>query len=75
MPPVANDLDVWLQGLKGRKDVTVVQFPKADHLFLDGTGAPTPVEYQKPAHVDPSVSATIASWIQDVASQLAKSGK
>jgi pimeloyl-ACP methyl ester carboxylesterase len=60
---VADDLDVWLKGLAGRKGVTVVRFPKADHLFLDGTGAPTPLEYQKPGHVDPKVIATIASWI------------
>ena len=60
---VANDLDVWLRGLMGRKAVTVVQFPKADHLFLDGSGAPTPVEYQKPGHVDPKVMATIAAWL------------
>lgn len=60
---VANDLDVWLKGLTGRNGVTVVQFPDADHLFLEGTGPPTPLEYQKPGHVDPQVIATIASWI------------
>jgi dienelactone hydrolase len=60
---VANDLDVWLKGLKRRKGVTVVQFPKADHLFLDGSGPPTPVEYERPGHVDPKVTATIAAWI------------
>jgi dienelactone hydrolase len=60
---VANDLDVWLRGLRGRGGVTVVQFPDADHLFLDGTGPPTPAEYQKPGHVDPAVIATIAAWI------------
>ena len=43
-----------------------MQFPKADHLFLDGTGRPTPLEYQKPGHVDPEVIATIASWIGKV---------
>jgi pimeloyl-ACP methyl ester carboxylesterase len=64
---VANDLDVWLRGLKGRKDVTVVQFPDADHLFLDGTGRPTPLEYFKPGHVDPKVIASIASWVDKVA--------
>jgi hypothetical protein len=51
---VANDLDVWLRGLRGHGGVTVVQFPNADHLFLDGTGPPTPADYQKPGHVDPS---------------------
>ncbi len=61
---VANDLDVWLRGLKGRKGVTVVQFPYADHLFLDGTGRPTAIEYNKPGHVDPKVVATIATWVE-----------
>jgi dienelactone hydrolase len=70
---VVNDLDVWLRGLKGRSGVTVVQFPLADHLFLDGTGRPTPIEYNKPAHVDPKLTPTIASWIQDIASRLARS--
>jgi uncharacterized protein len=62
---VADDLDVWLKGLRGRKGVTVVQFPKADHLFLDGSGPPTPLEYTKPGHVDPKVIATIARWIDN----------
>jgi pimeloyl-ACP methyl ester carboxylesterase len=60
---VANDLDMWLRGLQGRAGVTVVQFPDADHLFLDGSGPATPLDYQKPGHVDPAVIATIASWI------------
>ena len=60
---VANDLDVWLDGLRGRAGVTVVQFPDADHLFLDGSGPPTPLDYQKAGHVDPAVIATMASWI------------
>lgn len=63
---VTNDLDVWLRGLRRRTGVTVVQFPDADHLFLDGTGPPTPLEYQKPGHVDPTVIATIAAWISRV---------
>ena len=60
---VVNDLDAWLRGLRGRSGVTVAQFPAADHLFLDGTGPATPLDYQQPGHVDPAVIATIASWI------------
>ena len=67
---VANDLDVWLRGLKGRSGVTVVQLPLADHLFLDGTGRPTPLEYATPGHIDPKVAPTIAAWIEGVASRL-----
>jgi uncharacterized protein len=63
---VADDLDIWLNGLKRRKGVTVVRFPNADHLFFDGSGPPTPLEYTKPGHVDPSVIATIAHWINRI---------
>jgi uncharacterized protein len=65
---VPNDLDAWLNGLKGRKGVTVVRLPKADHLFLDGSGPPTPLEYTKPGHVDPKIIATIAVWIDHIRS-------
>ncbi len=63
---VRNDLDVWLRGLRGRKGVTVVQFPRADHLFLDGTGPPTPAEYQVAGHVDPAVITAIASFVRRI---------
>ncbi len=66
-----NDLDVWLRGLKGRKAVTVVQFPHADRLFFDGTGRPTPAEHQRPNHVDPKVMAEIATWVKAVDARMA----
>lgn len=58
-----DDLGVWLKGLRGRKGVTVVRFPNANHLFIDGVGPPTPLEYFKPGQVEPEVISTIASWI------------
>lgn len=64
VPPA--QFEVWLKGLAGRKNVTSAQFPPADHLFLDGTGRPTPAEYQRPGHVDPQVIAKIATWIRSV---------
>jgi uncharacterized protein len=63
---VKDDLRVWVQGLAGREGVTVVKLPKADHLFLDGTGAPSPNDYARAGHVDPSVTATISTWIRKV---------
>jgi hypothetical protein len=57
---------VWLRGLRGRPGVTVVRFPDADHLFLDGSGPPTPLDYQKAGRVDPAVITTIASWIERI---------
>jgi uncharacterized protein len=64
---VKDDLDVWLKGLRGRRGVTVVRFPKANHLFLDGSGRPSPLEYDRPGHLDPKLIATIAGWIDKVA--------
>jgi dienelactone hydrolase len=64
---VEDDLDAWLKGLRGRKGVTVVRFAKANHLFLDGTGPPNPLESYKPGHLDPKLTATIAAWIEKVA--------
>jgi uncharacterized protein len=64
---VKDDLDAWLHGLKGRKDVTVVRFPKANHLFLDGSGRPSPLDYYTPGHLDSKLIATIARWIDKVA--------
>lgn len=61
---VKNDLDVWLRGLRGRSGVTVVRLPHDDHLFLDGSGPPTPAEYAKPGRVDPHAIAAIAGWIE-----------
>lgn len=60
---VADDLDVWRKGLKGRDGVSVVQFPNANHLFIDGSGPPNPEEYETPGHVDAAVIATIAGWV------------
>ena len=57
---------MWLGGLRGRPGVTVVQFPDADHLFLDGSGPPTPLDYRKAGHVDPAVIAAITSWIDRI---------
>lgn len=63
---VADDLKVWLKGLTGRPNVTVHQYPNADHLFIDGTGPPTPADYATASHVDPRVVTDIATWIRAI---------
>lgn len=61
---VKNDLDVWLKGLIGRHHVTVDQFKDADHLFIAGTGPPSPADYDEPGHVIPAVITDIARWVK-----------
>jgi uncharacterized protein len=59
-----DDLARWIRALRGRRDVRVVRVPGADHLFLDGSGPPTPQEYGRPGQVDPAAIAAIASWVR-----------
>ena len=60
---VADDLSRWDVGLGGRSSVTVKQYPQADHLFLDGSGPPTPTEYFVAGHVDSQVIADLSAWL------------
>jgi hypothetical protein len=46
--------------------VTLERFPRADHLFIDGPGVPTPAEYAKAARLDPALIPEIVSWIHSV---------
>ncbi|MBS0381139.1 MAG: alpha/beta fold hydrolase [Proteobacteria bacterium] len=59
----ALDFDAWKQALAGKPNVTFHLFPGLSHLFMPGPTR-SPTDYAKPAHVDPAVIATIASWIK-----------
>jgi len=60
---VPDDLSVWVQGLAGRPAVTIHVYPRDDHLFIQGSGPPSPADYQKPKHVDPHVISDITTWV------------
>ncbi|ROR38115.1 alpha/beta hydrolase family protein [Kitasatospora cineracea] len=60
---VADDLARWRRGLAHRGDVTIRVHPDANHLFLPGTGRPSPAEYAVPGHVAPAVVDEIATWL------------
>ena len=62
---VADDLNRWTQALAGHAHVTVLQYPQANHEFIDGTGPPSPADYQQPGHVDSHVITDIAHWVLD----------
>jgi pimeloyl-ACP methyl ester carboxylesterase len=60
-PEQMND---WLKVVGPRKDLTVKQYDKLNHLFMAGEGPPSPADYRIPGHVDPRVIADIAEWIK-----------
>jgi dienelactone hydrolase len=59
-----EDFENWKKALGGRKDVEFHLYPKLNHLFYEGEGILTPLEYvQKHGSVAPYVVDDIAAWI------------
>ena len=59
-----EDFENWKAALGGRKDVEFHLYPKLNHLFYEGEGILTPLEYvQKHGSVAPYVVDDIAAWI------------
>ncbi len=59
-----EDFENWKKTLGGRKDVEFHLYPKLNHLFYEGEGILTSLEYiQKHGSVAPYVIEDIAAWI------------
>lgn len=58
------DFDAWKQVLAGKSNVTFHLFPGLSHLFTPAGKTLTVADYATPAHVDPAVIDSIASWIK-----------
>ena len=58
------DLALWRKALADRPAVQIRVYPQMSHLFIAGSGKPTPADYDKPGHVDPEVITDIATWIK-----------
>ncbi len=61
VPP--SELQPYQAALSGRDNVVFNTYPAMDHLLLDGTGTPSPAEYNIPGHVDAQLVADLAAWI------------
>lgn len=53
----AKDLAGWKSGLAARTNVTFKDYPKLNHLFIEGEGASYPDEYEEEGHVHAGVRA------------------
>ena len=58
-----TDFQGWRAALRRSKRATFKTYPALNHLFVAGTGKPTPAEYQQPGHVDAQVISDIAGWV------------
>jgi uncharacterized protein len=59
-----EDTAGWRKALGGRKDVEIKTYPKLNHLFVAGEGAPNPQEYEAVGHVERQVVEDIAAWVK-----------
>ncbi len=59
-----DQVDDWLKVVGPRPDITVNRYPSLNHLFMTGTGTPSPADYATRGHVDQQVIADIAAWVK-----------
>ena len=60
-----TDLNGWRAALAGSQRATFKTYPALNHLFVAGSGPPTPAEYEHPGHVAETVIDDVARWIED----------
>ncbi|MBK0381990.1 DUF3887 domain-containing protein [Pedobacter sp. SD-b] len=58
-----KDFNLWVAGLKGKKQVDSKIYPLLNHLFSFESEKGTLAQYQKPGNVDQTVIDDMASWI------------
>jgi hypothetical protein len=57
------DFEGWRRALGGRPNVELKRYPGLNHLFIAGTRAPRPAEYETPGHVDAQVVNDLAAFV------------
>lgn len=64
-----KDFAGWKEGMQKHKGTTLHTYPKLNHLFIAGSGASTPQEYQVAGNVEEKVIQDIANWIETLSQQ------
>lgn len=59
-----RDFEGWKAALASKKNVTLRTYPSLNHLFIAGSGTPSPAEYAKEGHVDEKVVGDIIAWVK-----------
>jgi dienelactone hydrolase len=57
------DFDLWQKALAGRPTAKSKRYPGLNHLFMEGSGPPSPAEYDKDGHVAEAVIDDIAGFV------------
>jgi dienelactone hydrolase len=57
------DFDLWQKALAGKPTAKLKRYPGLNHLFIEGSGPPSPAEYEKEGHVAEAVVDDIAGFV------------
>jgi hypothetical protein len=57
------DFELWQKALTGKPTAKLKRYPGLNHLFIEGSGPPSPAEYEKEGHVAEVVVDDIAGWV------------
>ncbi|WP_173192157.1 hypothetical protein [Paenibacillus alginolyticus] len=61
-----EQLDIWKNNFKDRKDVTYRLYPKLNHFYTECEGAmSTPQEYLKQGNIPSEVINDIGNWVKN----------
>lgn len=61
-----KDFQIWQQELKEKGNVMFRSYPELNHLFLEGEGKSSPVEYQYAGNIPEYVIEDISVWIHSI---------
>lgn len=61
-----TDFDAWKRALSGKTGADFHLYPALNHLFVAGTGTPSPAEYEREGHVEEAVIRDIAAFVAAV---------
>lgn len=58
------DFNLWKSKLGTPKRIEYKSYDKLNHLFMEGIGVPSPVEYETPNHIPAYVIDDIADFVK-----------
>ena len=59
-----DDFYIWNNTLKNKENVMLISYPNLNHLFMNGSGPSTNMEYLVEGHVSSEVISDIIDWIK-----------
>jgi dienelactone hydrolase len=59
------DIEFWRKGLAGRPNVEIATLPKLSHFLIAGSGKMTAADLMIPGHVDQTLVARVAMFVND----------